>query len=101
MKITIKNKEFNSKKMTLSNYKKYTEVRDRISEKDGYSYEDLEDMIDVLVFTFDNQFTNDDIEEDLEVDEIIYNFLRLDIEIFEKLNKKIDKTNKLFTKDKN
>lgn len=100
MKITIKNKEFDSGKMTLSKYKKYTEVRDKLSEKDGYSYEDLEDMIDILVFIFDNQFTKEDLEEDLEVDEIIYNFLRIDIEIVEKLDKKIEKTNKLFTKDK-
>lgn len=100
MKITIKNKEFDSGKMTLSKYKKYTEVRDRISEKDGYSYEDLEDMIDVLVIIFDDQFTKEDVEEDLEIDEIIYNFLRSDIEIFEKLDKKIEKTNELFMKDK-
>lgn len=100
MKITIKNKEFDSGKMTLSKYKKYTEIRDKLSEKDGYTYEDLEDMIDILVFVFDNQFTKEDIEEDFEVDEIIYNFLRVDIEIVEKLDKKIEKTNKLFTKDK-
>lgn len=100
MKITIKNKEFDSGKMTLSKYKKYTEVRDKLSEKDGYTYEDLEDMIDISVFVFDNQFTKEDIEEDFEVDEIIYNFLRIDIEIVEKLDNKIKKTNKLFTKDK-
>lgn len=100
MKITVKKKEYNSGKMVLSKFKKYTEVRDRISQQDGYSYKDLEDMIDIIVFIFDNQFTAEDIDLEFDVTEIIYNFMRADIEIAEKLDRKIEETNKLFMKDK-
>lgn len=100
MKITVKKKKYDSGKMLLSKYKKYTEVRDRLSQQGGYTYKDLEDMMGVLVFIFDNQFTIEDIEEDFEITEIIYNFLRADIEIAEKLDKKIEQTNQLFMKDK-
>lgn len=100
MKITVKNKEYNSGKMVLSKFKKYTEVRDRISQQDSYTYEDLKDMIDIIVFIFDNQFTAEDIELEFDIPEIILNFMRADIEIAEKLDKEIKKTEKLFMKDK-
>ena len=100
MKITVKKKEYDSGKMVLSKYEKYTEVRDRISQQDGYSYKDLKDMIDIIVFIFDNQFTVEDIESEFDIPEVIINFMRADIEIAEKLDKEIKKTNKLFMKDK-
>ncbi|CEN29830.1 Gp12 protein [[Clostridium] sordellii] len=100
MKITVKKKEYDSGKMVLSKFKKYTEVRDRISKQDSYTYEDLKDMIDIIVFIFDNQFTSEDIELEFDIPEIILNFMRADIEIAEKLDKEIKKTEKLFMKDK-
>ncbi len=100
MKITVKNKEYDSGKMLRNKYKKYIEVRDRLSQQEGYTDEDLGDMIGVLVILFDNQFTVEDIESEFDVSEIIYNFMRADIEIAEKLDKKIEQTNILFMKDK-
>lgn len=96
MKITVNNKEFDSGKLLRSKYKKYTEVRDSLTQKENYSDEDLDDMVSTLVILFDNQFTEDDINKDFEVSDIIYNFMRADIEIAEKLNEKIEQTNKLF-----
>ncbi|WP_338658775.1 phage tail assembly chaperone G [Paraclostridium sordellii] len=100
MKITVKKKEYDSGKILRNKYKKFTEVRDRLSQKEGYTDEDLGDMIDVLVIMFDNQFTAEDIDLEFDVPEIIYNFMRADIEIAEKLDRKIEETNKLFMKDK-
>jgi hypothetical protein len=100
MKITVKKKEYDSGKLVRSKYKKYTEVRDKLSKQEGYTDKDLGDMIDVLVTIFDDQFTAEDIESDFEISEIIYNFIRADIEIAEKVNKQIEKTEKLFMMDK-
>lgn len=100
MKITVKNKEFDSGKLVRSKYKLYSEVRDELTTKDTYSDEDLDKMVHSLVVLFENQFTEEDINEDFEISDIIYNFLRADLEIAEKLNNKIEATNKLFTQGK-
>ncbi|GIM32967.1 phage tail assembly chaperone G [Paraclostridium bifermentans] len=97
MKIVVKNKEYDSGKLGRKKYKEYSEVREDLSDEGkSYTDADLDRMVKVIVTLFDNQFTEDDINEDFEVSDIIYNFLRFDIEIGEKLTEKLDKTNNLF-----
>ena len=104
MKITVKNKEYDSGKLVRSKYKAYSELRDKILSKqeDGKSYneEDLDNMVSVLVKIFDNQFTEDDINDDMDVADIIFNFTSIDFSIMEKLDKKVEKVNEAFTKGK-
>ena len=101
MKIIVKNKEYDSGKLVRKKYKEYSEVRECFTDEGkSYTDEDLDRMIKVIVSVFDNQFTEDDINEDFEVSDIIYNFLRFDIEIGEKINEKLDKTKNLFMMDK-
>ncbi|KOA90874.1 phage tail assembly chaperone G [Clostridium botulinum] len=100
MKIIVKGKEYTSGKMVRSKYKIYSGAREKLIGKDTYTDEDLDLMVDVLVKLYDEQFTEDDINDDMEVNEIIFNFLSADIEIADKLNNKIEKINKVFTKGK-
>ncbi|CEJ75432.1 MAG: phage tail assembly chaperone G [Paraclostridium sordellii] len=100
MKIVVNSKEFDSGKMVRSKYKVYSKVRDELTGKENYDDEDLDKMVNALVVLFDNQFTEDDINDEFEVSDIIFNFIRADLEVAEKLNKSIDKTKALFMKDK-
>lgn len=100
MKILVNNKEFDSGKMVRSKYKVYSKVRDELTGKENYDDEDLDKMVNALVVLFDNQFTEADINNEFEVSDIIFNFIRADLEVAEKLNKSIDKTKALFMKDK-
>lgn len=100
MKIVVNSKEFDSGKMVRSKYKVYSKVRDELTGKENYDDEDLDKMVNALVVLFDNQFTEDNINDEFEVSDIIFNFIRADLEVAEKLNKSIDKTKALFMKDK-
>lgn len=100
MKITVKNIEYDSGKIGRKKFKAYSELRDRLTDKEVFSDEDLDKMVKVLVDLFDNQFTEDDINEDFEVSDIIFNFARVDIEISVKVNTQAEKTASLFMKDK-
>ncbi|EPZ61793.1 putative gp12 protein [[Clostridium] sordellii ATCC 9714] len=71
MKIVVNSKEFDSGKMVRSKYKVYSKVRDELTGKENYDDEDLDKMVNALVVLFDNQFTEDDINDEFEVSDII------------------------------
>ncbi len=100
MQVTIKGKKFESGKILRNKYKVYTEARDRISKKEIYDDSDLDEMVRVIVAIFDNQFTEDDVNNDMDVSDIILNFSSMDFEIVEKVNKKAEKIQKAFMKGK-
>lgn len=102
MKITVKNQEFDSGKLLRSKYKKYTDIKESLMDvnKETYTDEDLDKMVSAIVKLFDNQFTEDDINDEFEISDIIFNFMRIELEIAEKLNEKIEKTNTLFMIEK-
>ncbi|NGT96498.1 hypothetical protein G6Y98_11940 [Clostridium perfringens] len=100
MQVTIKGKKYESGKILRNKYKVYTEARDRISEKEIYDDSDLDEMVRVIVAIFDNQFTEDDVNNDMDVSDIILNFSSMDFEIVEKVNKKVEKIQKAFMKGK-
>lgn len=102
MKITVKNKEFDSGKLLRSKYKKYTDIKESLMDvnKETYTDDDLDKMVSAIVKLFDNQFTEDDINDEFEISDIIFNFMRIEFEIAEKLNEKIEKTNTLFMIEK-
>lgn len=104
MKITVKNKEYDLGKLVRSKYKAYSESRDKLFAKQekgiSYNEEDLDNMVSVLVKIFDNQFTEDDINDDMDVADIIFNFTSIDFSIVEKIDKKVEKVNKAFMKGK-
>lgn len=102
MKIILKNQEFDSGKLLRGKYKKFTEIKESLMDvnKETYTDGDLDKMVSAIVTLFDNQFTEDDINNELEISDIIFNFMRIDLEVAEKLNEKIEKTSTLFTIEK-
>lgn len=104
MKIIINGKTFESGKITRAKYKIYTEAKKKITEKEeksvDYNDDDLDLMVSTLVKLYDNQFSEDDINDDFEIADIIFEFMQCDIDIMGKLNNKIDKAQKGFLKIK-
>ncbi len=100
MQIIVKDKKFESGKITRNKYKIYTKVRDEIAKKEIYDDSDLDEMVRVIVKIYDDKFTEDDINDDMEVSDIIFNFSAIDFEIATKVNKKAEKITKGFTKGK-
>lgn len=100
MQVVVKGKKYESGKITRSKYRVYTEVRDKIASKEVYADSDLDEMVSVLVKIFDNQFTEDDINDDMDVSDIMLNFSAIDFDIATKVNNKAEKLQKAFTKGK-
>lgn len=100
MDITVKGKKYESGKMHRKKYSDYIEVRNKLNEKEIFDDSDLDYMVSAIVKVFDNQFTEDDVNEDMEVSDIIFNFSAIDFEVATKVNKKVEKVTKDFTKGK-
>lgn len=100
MNITVKNKQYNSGKMMFDKYTTYIEARNKIIKKNFYEVADIDLMINTLVNVFENQFTEKDIKDDMDISDIIFNFLNVDMEIANKSNKKALKVSEGFTKGK-
>lgn len=104
MKIDINGTVYDSGKIVRKKYKTYTEAKKKINSKEeqkiDYNDEDLELMEDTLVSIYDNQFSKEDIDNNLDVAEIIFEFMKCDLEIVGKLDNNIDKAQKAFTKGK-
>lgn len=104
MQIIINGKKFESGKINRAKYKIYTEAKKKITEKEekeiDYNDDDLDLMVSTLVKLYDNQFNEDDINNDFEIADIIFEFMQCDIDMMGKLNNKIDKAKKGFLKMK-
>lgn len=90
MKINLNGKEYESGKITREKYKKFAEVYESLLEKEEkqtFSDEDLDHMIEAIVMVFGEQFTFEDVDEALdEVSSILTNFSMINAEILNKLN---------------
>ncbi|MDU7068062.1 MAG: hypothetical protein E6343_08830 [Clostridium perfringens] len=100
MKITVKGKQYDSGKMLFDKYDVYTKARNELAEKVLFNSEDINLMIDTLVFIFDDKFTAKDIKSEMDISDIIFNFSSIDIEISGKVNNKALKASEGFTKGK-
>lgn len=100
MVIKLNDKEYKSVKMTRKYYKIYIEAFKKLETKEIYDDEDLDLMVDTLVKIYDNKFTEDEVNKELAVNDIIYNFMMLQADETIELQKKIDKAQKAFLKSK-
>lgn len=100
MKITVKGKQYDSGKMLFDKYDVYTKARNELAEKELFNSDDINLMIDTLVFIFDDKFTAKDIKSEMDISDIIFNFSSVDIEIAGKSNDKALKASEGFTKGK-
>ena len=104
MKITVKGKEYKFDKITRVKNKIYTDAFNKINEKaeKGIANDDEDiDLINAtLVKLYDNQFTCEDLDEDMDIVDLTYAFMEVQIDIQSRLNKKIENAKKSFTKGK-
>lgn len=100
MVIKLNDKEYKSVKMTRKYYKIYIEAFKQLENKEIYEDEDLDLMVKTLVNLYDNKFDEEDINEELTVSDIIYNFMMLQTDETIELQKKIEKAQKAFQKSK-
>lgn len=102
MNLTVKGKNYKCGKITRGKYSKFNKIYEELEQKDGkqslYNDEDLDKMVECVVEAYDNNFTVNDINEELDVPEIIFAFSSIMMEIQEKLNKKVEKIQANFTK---
>ncbi|MFA9375753.1 MAG: phage tail assembly chaperone G [Lachnotalea sp.] len=91
MKICINEKEYESGNITREKYRKFREVFEGLLGKDKdkqtFTDEDLDNMLDVIVAVYENQFSIDEANEALdEVPDILLNFSLINAEVLNKLN---------------
>ncbi|WP_349401360.1 phage tail assembly chaperone G [Clostridium perfringens] len=100
MQVVVKGKKYESGKITRNKYKVYSQARDKIAEKEMYDDSDLDAMVKVIVAIYGDKFTEDDVNDDMEVSDIILSFSAIDFEIAKKVNSKVEKIQKDFMKGK-
>lgn len=104
MELTLNNKKYKVDKINRAKNKIFNEAYEKIKTKaegEGeFNDEDLDLMVETIVKLYDNQFDIDEVNEDMEVADIIFNFMQVQIEIQSKLNKNIEKAKRAFSKGK-
>ncbi|MBE5936049.1 MAG: hypothetical protein E7262_09700 [Lachnospiraceae bacterium] len=94
MKITVKGQEYTCEKISRTKYAKFRDTYQKITKDDPdkmiFTEEDLDDMVEVIVFVYDNAFTVDDINDDLDVPEIMFHFSLINAEVMNKVNLQTD-----------
>ncbi|MBN1044913.1 hypothetical protein DVW08_05940 [Clostridium botulinum] len=104
MKLILNGKEYkvdkiNRKKNTIFN-EAYEKIKVKAETNAEFNDNDLDLMVETIVKLYDEQFTEDEVNEEMEVADIIFNFMQVQIEIQSKLNNKIEKAKKAFLKGK-
>jgi hypothetical protein len=94
MKIKLDNKNFEQTKFKGRALRNLLEIQDELESKQeegAFKKEDLDIMCEFIVNVFDNQFTSDDLLDELEFHEIIQYFRQIAEEIMKKTNDKMGK----------
>lgn len=99
MEIILNGKTYKVDKISRAKYSLFNNAFKKIEEKQIYDDEDLDLMAETIVKIYDNQFTVDDINEQLDVPDLIWAFSYINISIMEKINKKAKQVKRGFIKD--
>ena len=95
-------KEYKMGKFTRKLNKEYNEISAKVEAVDkkgeGYSDELLDEMVDMIVKLFDNQFTADEVNNNWDVSDIIMAFVSPQLEMQDKIDSKIKPYEKKFKK---
>lgn len=95
MELILNNTTYQSKRIVGSVYDSYCEKMDYITktqeeEKRGWNKDDMEIMREFLVEYYNNQFTATDLYEQLSVDELIVQFMGVQVEIEKNINSRLE-----------
>lgn len=101
-RITINHKEYTMPKVSADDYMDYLDASETIngSTNAGYKREHIQLMCEWIVRLYDNQFTIKELkdrEKGLSADEIITEFMMVDMDIAGKIQKKMEDIQKNFT----
>nr|DAM76820.1 MAG TPA: hypothetical protein [Caudoviricetes sp.] len=101
-RITIDNKEYTMPKISADDYMDYLDASETIngSTNAGYKREHIQLMCEWIVRLYDNQFTIEELKDrkkGLSADEIITEFMMVDMDIAGKIQKKMEDIQKNFT----
>lgn len=103
--IIISGKEYTMpQKMNTLTYMKYIKLRDEIMQTEErqklYTYDQFIEMMNVIVELYGNQFTVEDMAEDLSPEDIIMEFALMDVSVGSKVDEKVEKFKENFTSGK-
>jgi len=101
-RITIDHKEYTMPKISADDYMDYLDASETIngSTNAGYKREHIQLMCEWIVRLYDNQFTIEELKDrkkGLSADEIITEFMMVDMDIAGKIQKKMEDIQKNFT----
>ncbi len=101
-RITIDHKEYTMPKVGADDYMDYLDASETIngSTNAGYKREHIQLMCEWIVRLYDNQFTIEELKDKkkgLSADEIITEFMMVDMDIAGKIQKKMEDIQKNFT----
>ena len=101
-RITIDHKEYTMPKVGAEDYMDYLDASETIngSTNAGYKREHIQLMCEWIVRLYDNQFTIEELKDKkkgLSADEIITEFMMVDMDIAGKIQKKMEDIQKNFT----
>ena len=104
-KIIINHKEYTMPKVSADDYMDYLDASEVINntQESGYKREHIQLMCEWIVRLYGNQFTMEELkdrENGLDAADIIMEFMGIDLEIAEKISKKMEKIQKNFTTGK-
>ena len=104
MELILNKKKYTVEKINRAKNKLFNEAYEKIKVKAEsnaeFNDDDLDLMVETIVKLYENQFTEDEVNEDMEVADIIFNFMQVQIQIQSKLNKNLENAKKAFTKGK-
>lgn len=95
--ITIAGKEYESGKIGRKKYRAFREVYNDLvtSEKQTYTDEELDRMVNAIVEIYDNQFTFNEANEEMkDVSQIIFNFALINANIIKRLGEQAEDAKK-------
>lgn len=104
MELILNNKKYKVDKINRAKNKIFNEAYEKIKVKAEnnaeFNDDDLDLMVETIVKLYDGQFTEDEINDDMDIADIIFNFMQVQIQIQAKLNKNIENAKKAFSKGK-
>ena len=98
LKIAIGKKEYKNGKITKDKYKQFTDTVKSMEKHSYFQEEDIEKMQNAIINFYDNQFTIEEMDEYWGVDDIIFNFSMINVDLMNSLNEKAKKAQKVFQK---
>lgn len=97
MKITIGENKFEQTKIKGRFFRRLLEIQEILEEREAegkFTATDLDLMTEFISEVFEGKFTSDTLYDELEVDEIMFNFKNVAEEISKKSKAKIEKIGK-------